>query len=119
MALEFEALDAKELVLVVVAILGLLPVVTQRTERSGLFTLGYVLLCFGAVVTNLEHVVLGDVLGQLEHAVGVAGAGVVFAYAAYRRRGHILRGDEQSVGDDAAAGDGAGVAGGVDAEEVA
>ncbi|ESP88076.1 hypothetical protein [Candidatus Halobonum tyrrellensis] len=97
MALDLAALDAKELVLVVVALLGLIPVVTQRTERSGLFTLGYVLLFFGAVATNVEHVVLGGVFGFLEHAVGIGAAGAVFLLAAYRRRQRILAGDERAV----------------------
>lgn len=99
MVLDITSLDAKELVLVVVALLGLIPVVTQRTERSGLFTLGYVLLFFGAVATNVEHVALGGVFGFLEHAVGVGAAGAVFLLAAYRRRQRILAGDERVVAD--------------------
>ena len=102
MALDIAALDAKELVLVLVALLGLIPVVTQLTEGARLFTLGYVLLFFGAAATNLEAVVLPDVFGLLEHAVGIGAAGVVFAYAAYRRRQLILNGGELGdVEDDA------------------
>lgn len=100
MALDLAALDAKELVLVLVALLGLIPVVTQRTEGARLFTLGYLLLFFGAVATNLEAIVLPDVLGLLEHVVGIGAAGVLFCYAAYRRRQLILDGGELGDAED-------------------
>ncbi|MFC7096335.1 hypothetical protein [Halobaculum marinum] len=99
MAFELGALDAKELVLVAVALVGLIPVVTQRTEGSRLFTLGYALLVFGAVATNAEHLFLGEVLGLLEHAVGIGAAGLLFLVAAYRRRQRIVTGNELGGGD--------------------
>ncbi|WP_313694929.1 hypothetical protein [Halorarum halobium] len=107
MAIDLAALDAKELVLVIVALLGLIPVLTQRTEGSRLFAFGYVFLFFGAVFTNLEHLVLPGILGLLEHVVGMAFAGVLFLYAAYSRRQLILNGGELGeVEDDAEAGAG-------------
>ncbi|MFC7068943.1 hypothetical protein [Halobaculum lipolyticum] len=103
MVLDLGALDAKELVLVAVAVAGLIPAITQRTEGARLFSLGYVLLVFGAVATNLEHVMLGEVLGLLEHVVGIGAAGVVFFLAAYSRRKRILEDDDPTTpGDDAA-----------------
>ena len=99
MALDLAVLDAKELVLVVVALLGIVPVISQRSERSRLFTVGYVLLLFGALATNLEALVLGEVLGLLEHAVGIGAAGIVFLYAAYRRRQQLLLGEDEPGGD--------------------
>ncbi|MFC6827198.1 hypothetical protein [Halopelagius fulvigenes] len=90
MASELAALDPKELILVVIAFVGLVPVLLLSSSRSKLFTGGYVLLCVGAVVTNLEAVVLGDVLNVVEHAVGIAAAGVVFFVAAYTRRRRVL-----------------------------
>ncbi|WP_225935303.1 hypothetical protein [Halobaculum magnesiiphilum] len=99
MVLDLGALDAKELVLVAVAIAGLVPVLTQRTDGSRLFTVGYVLLCFGAVATNAEHLLLGEVLGLLEHVVGIGAAGVVFLVAARSRRRRIVDGEEIGSND--------------------
>jgi hypothetical protein len=93
MASELSALDPKELVLVAIALLGLIPVLKLNTDRAKLFTVGYLLLCLGAVATNVEALVLGDVLNGVEHIGGLLGSGVVFLAAAYLRRQHILRSD--------------------------
>jgi hypothetical protein len=102
MASELAALDPKELVLVVIALLGLIPVLKLNTARSKLFTGGYLLLCLGAVATNLEALVLGDVLNGVEHVAGLLGSGVVFFAAAYARRRTIVSGDEDDGADGAA-----------------
>jgi hypothetical protein len=101
------ALDPKELVLVAIALLGLIPVLKLNTARSKLFTGGYLLLCLAAVATNLEALVLGDVLNVVEHAGGLLGSGLVFFAAAYLRR-RRLRGDD---GDDSSTTDREGVVG--------
>ena len=98
-------LDPKELVLVAIAILGLIPVLKLSTARSKLFTGGYLLLCTAAVVTNLEAFVLGDILNGVEHAVGLFGSGLVFFVAAYLRRRRLLSDgdDDEGVRDGVAA----------------
>ena len=48
--------------------------------------MGYVLLVIGMIATNLEAVVLGDVLNLVEHGIGIGLAGLTFFLAAYLRR---------------------------------
>lgn len=81
--------DPLEVAVCVIALIGLVPVLTQYREETKYFALGYVLLVISAVATNLEAVVLPDVLNVVEHGAGIAGAGVVFLVAAYLRRGEI------------------------------
>ncbi len=69
-----------------VAVVGLVPVVSQYREQTRLFTFGYVFLVAGMLATNLEAVFLGDVLNLVEHGVGIGAAGVMFFLAALRRR---------------------------------
>jgi hypothetical protein len=97
MASELGALDPKELVLVAIALLGLIPVLKLNTDRAKLFTGGYLLLCVGAVATNLEALVLGDVLNGVEHVGGLLGSGVVFLAAAYVHRQSIVNDDDREV----------------------
>ncbi|WP_245902830.1 hypothetical protein [Salinigranum rubrum] len=99
MASELSALDPKELVLVAIAILGLIPVLKLNTERAKLFTGGYLLLCLGAVATNAEALFLGDVLNGVEHIAGLLGSGVVFLAAAYLRRQQIIHSNENDTDD--------------------
>lgn len=103
MASELAALDPKELVLVVIALLGLVPVLKLNTARSKLFTGGYLLLCLGAIATNLEAFVLGDVLNGVEHVAGLLGSGAVFLVAAYVRRRTVVHGESEDEEGAAAA----------------
>ncbi|AAG19984.1 MULTISPECIES: hypothetical protein [Halobacterium] len=80
------AFGVLEVVGLIVAVLGLFPVVSQYKESTKLFTVGYLLLVVGMVATNLEAVVLPVVLNATEHVVGIGLAGVTFLFAAYQRR---------------------------------
>ena len=91
--LEATALDPKELVLVIIAVVGLLPILLLRASRSRLFTGGYLLLCLGVLATNVEALALGDLFNLVEHG-SVAAAGGVFFAAAYLRRKRVLAGGE-------------------------
>ena len=86
---EATALDPTELVLVLIAVVGLVPLLLLRASRSTLFTGGYLLLCAGALATNVEALLLGDLFNVVEHG-SIAAAGVVFLAAAYTRRQRIL-----------------------------
>lgn len=99
MAGELAALDPKELVLVVIALGGLIPVAIQYRTQSRWFTLGYVLLVVAAVSTNLEALLLGDLLNVVEHGAGLMGAALAFGVAAYKRRQNVLQSDEGVVAD--------------------
>ena len=87
--IEATALDPKELVLVLIAVVGLVPLLLLRTSRSKLFTGGYLLLCAGALATNVESLLLGDLFNVVEHG-SIAAAGIVFFAAAYTRRQRAL-----------------------------
>ena len=93
-------LDTKELVLVVIAVLGLAPVLVSYREQSRWFAVGYGLLVVGAVATNVEALVFGDLLNVVEHGVGLMGAGITFFVAAYLRRRAVVgeRDDEAGPG---------------------
>lgn len=99
MTIELTALDPKELILVLIALLGAIPVAIQYRSRSKWFALGYAMLCIGAISTNLEALFLGDLLNFVEHGVGLMGSGLVFATAAYLRRKNVLEGDEVTTND--------------------
>jgi hypothetical protein len=99
------ALDPDELVLIAIAILGLIPVLKLNTARSKLFTGGYLLLCLAALVTNLEALILADVMNGVEHTVGLFGSGLVFLAAAYVRRRSLTRDDDDGRTAAADAGD--------------
>lgn len=75
-----------EVVGLLVAVIGLVPVLSQYREETRWFTMGYVLLVIGMIATNLEAVVLGDVLNLVEHGIGIGLAGLTFFLAAYLRR---------------------------------
>jgi hypothetical protein len=53
--------------------------------------MGYVLLVIGMIATNLEAVVLGDVLNLVEHGIGIGLAGLTFFLAAYLRRENRIK----------------------------
>jgi hypothetical protein len=80
-----------EVVGLLVAVIGLIPVLSQYREETRWFTVGYVLLVVGMVATNLEAVVLGDVLNFVEHGVGIGVAGLTFFLAAYLRRENRIK----------------------------
>ena len=86
-------LDTKELVLVVIAVLGLVPVLVSYREQSKWFAVGYGLLVVGAVATNVEALAFGDLLDVVEHGVGLMGAGITFFVAAYLRRQAVIEGE--------------------------
>ncbi|AAG19969.1 MULTISPECIES: hypothetical protein [Halobacterium] len=105
-----EVLDPPKAVLPLIALIGLVPVVARYRTESRWFVVGYGLLAVATLATNLENIVLGDVLNGTEHALGLMGSGIAFLVAGYYRRQTIL--DPQS--DDAATGDAAPAAEGDD-----
>ncbi|NHN60819.1 MULTISPECIES: hypothetical protein [Halorussus] len=96
---ELAALDPKELILVLIALMGAVPVAIQYRDQSRWFALGYAMLVIGAISTNLESFVLGEVLNGVEHGVGLMGAALAFAGAAYLRRKNVVRDDEVTPTD--------------------
>lgn len=94
---EISALDPKELVLVVIALVGLVPLLRHYRPEAKWFAAGYGLLVVGAVATNLEALVLGSVFDLVEHGVGLMGSGLLFAAAAYYRRKEVLADEAEEV----------------------
>jgi hypothetical protein len=100
------ALDPDELVLIVIAVLGLLPVL--NASRSKLLLTAYLLLCVAIVATNLESLLLPDLLNGVEHAVGLLGSGLAFLAVGYaKRRALTADGDDDADGGAAVDFDGA------------
>ncbi|MGB9956616.1 hypothetical protein ACOZ4B_09535 [Haloferax prahovense] len=89
-------LSPLEVTALAVALVGLIPVITQYRDETKLFAAGYVLLVVGMVATNLEALFLGSVLNFVEHAVGIGLAGVTFFAAAYVRRKNVIKGGDAS-----------------------
>lgn len=90
MSLSLTSFEPLEIVVLLVALAGLVPVLTQYREQTKLFAVGYVLLVLSAIATNLEGVVLADLLNFVEHSAGIMGAGIAFCVAAYVRRQDVV-----------------------------
>ena len=103
MAMELSALEPSEVVLPIVAMIGLVPVVLQYRRESKWFAVGYLFLIVATLSTNLEALFLGDVLNFAEHSLGLMGSGLAFLAAGYLRRKRILGEDNEDAGPDVAA----------------
>lgn len=90
------ALEPGELIVLIVAAAGLAPLIIRYTDESKWFVVGYGLLFVATLSTNVEELVLADLFNFLENVVGLMGAGVAFAYAAYRRRQSLKRESSRS-----------------------
>ncbi|WP_198530008.1 hypothetical protein [Halorubrum aethiopicum] len=96
MATVFGAIGAQTFVVLVIAAIGVVPVVLYRRETPTVFLVPYAFLVVAAFATNVENLVAPDLLNLAEHYVGNLGAGVSFAAAAYlyRRRTIVADGDD-------------------------
>jgi hypothetical protein len=79
----FGTFGAQTLVVLIIALVGLVPVVLYRQETPRWFIVAYGFLFVAAFATNFENLFLPTVLNLTEHFVGNLGAGVAFAVAAY------------------------------------
>jgi len=82
----FETFGAQTIVVLIIALIGLVPVVLYRQKTPRWFVLAYGFLFVAAFATNFENVLLPTALNLTEHFVGNLGAGVAFAVAAYTYR---------------------------------
>lgn len=99
MAEVFGVFGAATFVILVVAIVGLVPVVLYRDTTANWFLYAYGFLFVAAFTTNFENLLLPDLLNFTEHYVGNLGAGIAFAVAAYTYRKNRIGGDEETVTD--------------------
>ncbi|WP_281195545.1 hypothetical protein [Halorubrum sp. F4] len=97
MATVFGAIGAQTFVVLVIAAIGVVPVVLYRRETPTVFLVPYAFLAVAAFATNVENLVLPELLNLTEHYVGNLGAGLSFAAAAYLYRRRTIAAD----GDDA------------------
>lgn len=81
-----DTFGAQSTVVLVVALVGLIPVILYRQETPRWFVLAYGFLFVAAFATNFESVLLPTALNLTEHFVGNLGAGIAFAVAAYTYR---------------------------------
>lgn len=84
------ALDPIEIAALLVVLCGIVPLTVHYRRRSKWFVLAYGFIVVGAVATNLEALFLEEFFNIVEHGVGLMGAGVAFAAAAYVRRRNVL-----------------------------
>ena len=94
MATVFGAIGAQTFVVLVIAAVGVVPVVLYRRETPTIFLVPYVFLAVAAFATNVENLVLPELLNLTEHYVGNLGAGLSFAAAAYLYRRRTIDDDE-------------------------
>jgi len=83
-------------VILIVAIVGLVPVVIYRNRTDNWFLVAYGFLFVAAVATNFENLLLGNLLNLTEHFIGNLGAGLAFAVAAYVYRKNRIKGDAET-----------------------
>ncbi len=83
-----EAMHPEELVALLVAIGGIIPIIVYRHRLSRWLLIPYGFLLLGVILTNVEHLLWESHLNYLEHGIANLGAGiglVVFAYIGYIR----------------------------------
>jgi hypothetical protein len=95
----FGVFGAASLVILVVAVVGLIPVVLYRKTTANWFLYAYGFLFVAAFATNFENLLLPDLLNYTEHFVGNLGAGIAFAVAAYVYRKNRIVTDGETGAD--------------------
>lgn len=96
-----ETFGAATFVILVVAVIGLVPVVLYRERTANWFLYAYGFLFVAAFATNFESLLLPDLLNYTEHYVGNLGAGLAFAVAAYVYRKREIEDAEETTGEGA------------------
>jgi hypothetical protein len=85
---------AQAFVVLIVAVIGIVPVLLYRHKTPWWFLVPYGFLFVAAFATNFENLLLPDALNFTEHLLGNMGAGIAFAAAAYiHRRRSVLTED--------------------------
>lgn len=90
----FGVFGAQAFVVLVVAVIGLVPVVLYRHKTPRWFLVPYAFLFVAAFATNFENLLLPNALNFTEHLVGNMAAGLAFAAAAYVHRRRSILGDD-------------------------
>jgi lipoprotein signal peptidase len=93
------AVDPLALSALIVALLGVVPLVVHYRRRSKWFVVAYGFIVVGAVSTNAEDFLLGGAFNFLEHGVGLMAASIAFALAAYHRRNDVLLAGDAAGGE--------------------
>ncbi|AZH23892.1 hypothetical protein [Haloplanus aerogenes] len=94
MATVFGVFGAQSLVVLIVAVVGLIPVVLYYQKTPRWFVAAYGFLFVAAFATNFEDLFLPTALNLVEHFIGNLGAGIAFAVAAYAYRKKHIEGDD-------------------------
>jgi|GEM_PF-1062353 len=90
MAATVFGLDPASSVILIIAVLGVVPVIKYYEKTYVWFVYAYACLFVAAFATNVEDLLLPEVLNLTEHFVGNLGAGLAFAAGAYfYRKEHI------------------------------
>jgi hypothetical protein len=94
MPIDLAALDPPELVVLLVAIGGLIPVALYHRDLPKWLVVAYGFLLIGAVSTNAEHLLWAEALNIVEHGIGYLGAAVAVALGGYS---HGKRGQDSAA----------------------
>ena len=98
--LSLAVLNPQELVVLIIALGGLIPLVLYFRQTSRWFVLAYGFLLVGAITTNVENLLWHDVFNFIEHSIGNMGAGVAFAIAAYAHRRKLTESADRNDGEE-------------------
>lgn len=98
MAIDITPLNPQEIVVLLVALGGVVPILLYTHRISRIYLLAYGFLLVGALMTNLENLAFHDPLNFIEHSVGNMGAGLAFALIAYVERKRLLAKTEATDG---------------------
>lgn len=102
MAATVFGLDPTSSVILIVALVGIVPVVQYYKKTYRWFLYAYGFLFVAAFATNFENLFLPQVLNLTEHFVGNLGAGIAVGLAAYFYRKERITGDvEDEIAEEA------------------
>lgn len=86
---DLSLLQPQEVVVLIVAVGGLLPIILYYRWATRWVLIAYAFLLIGALATNIENLFWHDQINRIEHFVGNLGAGIAFAVAAYAYRASL------------------------------
>lgn len=97
--LELSSLQPQEVVILIVATGGLIPILMYHRWATHWVLIAYGFLLIGAIATNIENLFWHDQINRIEHFVGNLGAGVAFAMVAYAYRVSLTEDDSSASHD--------------------
>ena len=92
----FGVFGPQAFVVLIVAVIGVIPVMLYYERTPRWFLVPYGFLFVAAFATNFENAFLPNLLNFTEHLVGNMGAGIAFALAAYMYRQQSITAEDDT-----------------------